>query len=78
MAYPNDISSLLHHSVWFEHEIIHKDLLVFCNISARLSRYLVDIRAHTAQYSKKLTCIYPVKLLNSYGFINFDSTSMLL
>ena len=73
------------------HEILHNHLLVFCNISARLSRYLIDIRASlvscnisawlssyfgdihadTAQYSTKLTCSQPVKLLHSYGLIRF-------
>lgn len=46
-------------------EISSKHLLVFCNISARLSRYFGDIHAGSAHYRTKLTCSQPVKLLHS-------------
>ena len=85
MIKTQNLTYLIHQSARLGHEVLHKHLLVFCNISARLSRYLVDIRASlvscnisawlsrysgdihadTAQYSTKLTCSQPVKLLHS-------------
>jgi hypothetical protein len=54
-----------HQAVLPRNDILHKHLLVFCNISARLSRYLVDKRAATARYSRKLMCNSPVTLIHS-------------
>ncbi len=50
MIITQNLTDLIHQPTRFGHEILHKHLLVFCNISARLSRYLVDIRANLAAY----------------------------
>ncbi len=34
---------------------------------ARLSSYLLDIRASHAHYIRKITCIIPVTLIHSYA-----------
>ncbi len=44
------LTDLFHQPARSGHEILHKDIIVFCNISARLSRYWVDIRANLAAY----------------------------
>lgn len=62
IQYPTDLT---HPPARFRDEVVHKRLLVFCNISARLSRYLVDKRAANARYSRKLTCSDPVTLIHS-------------
>ncbi len=45
MIITQNLTDLIHQPARPGHEILHKHLLVFCNISARLSSYLVDIRA---------------------------------
>jgi hypothetical protein len=44
------LTDLIHQSARLGHEILHKHLLVFCNITARLSRYFADNRAKLAAY----------------------------
>jgi len=50
MIKAQNLTDLIHQPARFGHEILHKHLLVFCNISARLSRYFADIRANPAPY----------------------------
>jgi len=50
MVKAQNLTDLIHQPARFGHEILHKHLLVFCNIFARLSRYLEDIRANPACY----------------------------
>jgi len=50
MIITQNLTDLIHQPVQLGHEILHKHLLVFCNISAGLSRYLVDIRANLTAY----------------------------
>ena len=44
------LTDLFHQPARPGYEILHKHIIVFCNITARLSRYLVDIRANLAAY----------------------------
>jgi len=50
MIKAQNLTDLIHQPARFGHEILHKHLLVFCNISAWLSRYFVDNRANLAAY----------------------------
>ncbi len=45
MIKTQNLTYLIHQPAQFGDKILHKHLLVFCNISARLSRYYADIRA---------------------------------
>jgi len=44
------LTDLFHQPARAGYEILHKHINVFCNTTARLSRYLVDIRAKLAAY----------------------------
>lgn len=60
-----NLTNLGHQPTQYWDEVFYKRIHVFCNTSARLSRYSEDIRAATAQYCRKLTCSNPVTLLHS-------------
>jgi len=67
MIKAQNLTDLIHQPARLGHEILHKHLLVFCNIFARLSRYSEDIRANLAHYNKKLTRPVKVWLAHSYS-----------
>ena len=50
MIITQNLTDLIHQPAQPGHEILHKHLLVFCNISAGLSRYFADNRAKLAAY----------------------------
>jgi len=50
-----NLTKLGHQSTHYWYEILYKDPIVFCNISARLSRYFSNILAATAHSCHVIT-----------------------
>ncbi len=65
MITTQNLTDLIYQPARFGHVSLHKHLLVFCNISAGLSRYFADNRANLAHYNKILT--RPVMVLLAHS-----------